>query len=72
MKFSPTWQQIVFLTMLFAAVIATYAFAPGAATVITGMATTLIGWLCSSPLHPPAPEKPEAPVLSIVKNDEGK
>lgn len=64
MKFSPTYPQIALIVVLFAGVIAAYTLAPGAATVITGMATTLIGWLCSSPLQ--GPEKPDA------SNDEGK
>jgi hypothetical protein len=72
MKFTPTWQQIALIVVLFAGVIAAYMLAPGAATVITGMATTLIGWLCASPLQPSVLEPTPAPVLSIVKNEEPK
>lgn len=67
MKFNPTWQQLVLLAILFAAVIVAHLVAPPAVGIITSMVSTVIGYLCGSPLKP---AEPPAPVLSIVRHPE--
>lgn len=73
MKFNPTWPQVALLVVLLAAVILTHIFAPLAISVITSLVSTIVGALFVN-LQPQADatEKPLAPVLSIVKDNEPK
>jgi hypothetical protein len=61
MKLTP-WQMVATLGVLFAAIICAYVFAPGAVTLVVGMATTLFALLVQK--HdgdPPAP-----PTLTLL------
>lgn len=45
MKFNPTWQQVVLLAVLLAAVIVAHLLVPGAVAAITSIVSTIVGAL---------------------------
>jgi hypothetical protein len=59
MSFNPTPAQLVLIALLFTAVITAHIVAPLSVNVIISMASTLIAFLCNSPLKKPATDANE-------------
>jgi hypothetical protein len=70
MKLSPTWQQIVLIAILLAAIPLTYAFVAPAAGVVTGMVSTLVGAFFVNLRDQAKQEAASAPVLQLVPKPE--
>lgn len=56
MKFSPTWQQVVLLGVLLAAVIVSHGFFPMAAAAVVSIVSTIVGAMFVNLNQPKAPE----------------
>ena len=60
MKFNPTWQQIALIGVVFAAIIGSNIYAPGAFSTITSLASVIVSFLVGTsstkPLDAPKPE----------------
>jgi len=66
-KFNPTWQQVALLAVLFAAIIVSNMYSPGAFGAVTSIVSVIVSFVVGSKL--PA-STDSTPALSIVKGDD--